>query len=73
MEWLAGEKTKVVGTFPPRARGWMLRKILQGRQISILLRLVIFMFSYNLSSFKFVTVYRKETLRAVAAALDIAY
>lgn len=22
MEWLAGEKTKVVGTFPPRTRGW---------------------------------------------------
>ncbi|RWW45221.1 hypothetical protein BHE74_00048960 [Ensete ventricosum] len=22
MEWLAGEKTKVVGTFPPRNRGW---------------------------------------------------
>ncbi|KAA8519290.1 hypothetical protein F0562_013546 [Nyssa sinensis] len=22
MEWLAGEKTKVVGTFPPRKRGW---------------------------------------------------
>ncbi|RQO84356.1 hypothetical protein POPTR_001G032200v4 [Populus trichocarpa] len=22
LEWLAGEKTKVVGTFPPRARGW---------------------------------------------------
>ncbi|CAK7336457.1 unnamed protein product [Dovyalis caffra] len=22
MEWLAGEKTKVVGTFPPRRRGW---------------------------------------------------
>ncbi|KAJ9179525.1 hypothetical protein P3X46_011304 [Hevea brasiliensis] len=22
MEWLAGEKTKVVGTFPPRSRGW---------------------------------------------------
>ncbi|KAI4332923.1 hypothetical protein L6164_017792 [Bauhinia variegata] len=22
VEWLAGEKTKVVGTFPPRRRGW---------------------------------------------------
>lgn len=22
MEWLAGEKTKVAGTFPPRKRGW---------------------------------------------------
>ncbi|XP_051145651.1 protein MAINTENANCE OF PSII UNDER HIGH LIGHT 1 [Andrographis paniculata] len=22
MEWLAGEKTRVVGTFPPRSRGW---------------------------------------------------
>ncbi|XP_050235022.1 protein MAINTENANCE OF PSII UNDER HIGH LIGHT 1 [Mercurialis annua] len=22
MEWLAGEKTKVAGTFPPRTRGW---------------------------------------------------
>ncbi|KAF3434231.1 hypothetical protein FNV43_RR25334 [Rhamnella rubrinervis] len=22
MEWVAGEKTKVVGTFPPRRRGW---------------------------------------------------
>lgn len=22
MEWLAGDKTKVVGTFPPRRRGW---------------------------------------------------
>ncbi|KAK6163104.1 hypothetical protein DH2020_002945 [Rehmannia glutinosa] len=22
MEWVAGEKTKVVGTFPPRTRGW---------------------------------------------------
>ncbi|KAJ4978003.1 hypothetical protein NE237_008783 [Protea cynaroides] len=22
MEWLAGEKTKVVGTFPPRKKGW---------------------------------------------------
>ncbi|CAI9118919.1 OLC1v1020546C1 [Oldenlandia corymbosa var. corymbosa] len=22
VEWLAGEKTKVVGTFPPRTRGW---------------------------------------------------
>ncbi|WCJ39190.1 Protein MAINTENANCE OF PSII UNDER HIGH LIGHT 1 [Euphorbia peplus] len=22
MEWLAGEKTRVVGTFPPRKRGW---------------------------------------------------
>ncbi|KAI3445177.1 hypothetical protein Pfo_001842 [Paulownia fortunei] len=22
MEWLAGDKTKVVGTFPPRKRGW---------------------------------------------------
>ncbi|KAJ0045336.1 hypothetical protein Pint_05621 [Pistacia integerrima] len=22
MEWVAGEKTKVVGTFPPRKRGW---------------------------------------------------
>ncbi|KAF7836249.1 protein MAINTENANCE OF PSII UNDER HIGH LIGHT 1-like [Senna tora] len=22
VEWLAGEKTKVVGTFPPRKRGW---------------------------------------------------
>ncbi|KAE8038453.1 hypothetical protein FH972_010961 [Carpinus fangiana] len=22
MEWLAGEKTKVVGTFPPRRQGW---------------------------------------------------
>ncbi|KAG2668970.1 hypothetical protein I3760_14G012700 [Carya illinoinensis] len=22
MEWLAGEKTKVVGTFPPRKQGW---------------------------------------------------
>lgn len=22
MEWLAGEKTKVAGTFPPRNRGW---------------------------------------------------
>lgn len=22
MEWLAGEKTKVTGTFPPRNRGW---------------------------------------------------
>lgn len=22
MEWLAGEKTKVVGTYPPRKRGW---------------------------------------------------
>lgn len=22
MEWLAGEKTKVVGTFPPRRKGW---------------------------------------------------
>ncbi|GFP93931.1 hypothetical protein PHJA_001537400 [Phtheirospermum japonicum] len=22
MEWLAGEKTKVVGTFPPRNKGW---------------------------------------------------
>jgi hypothetical protein len=22
MEWLAGEKTKVVGTFPPTKRGW---------------------------------------------------
>lgn len=22
MEWLAGEKTKVVGTFPPKKRGW---------------------------------------------------
>ncbi|XVF82471.1 hypothetical protein PTKIN_Ptkin16aG0051300 [Pterospermum kingtungense] len=22
MEWLAGEKTQVVGTFPPRKRGW---------------------------------------------------
>lgn len=22
MEWLAGEKTKVVGTFPPKKKGW---------------------------------------------------
>lgn len=22
MEWLAGEKTKVAGTFPPRRREW---------------------------------------------------
>ena len=22
IEWLAGEKTKVVGTFPPKKRGW---------------------------------------------------
>lgn len=22
MDWLAGEKTKVVGTYPPRKRGW---------------------------------------------------
>lgn len=22
MEWLAGEKTRVVGTYPPRKRGW---------------------------------------------------
>lgn len=22
VEWLAGEKTRVVGTFPPRTRGW---------------------------------------------------
>ena len=22
MEWVAGEKTKVVGTYPPRKRGW---------------------------------------------------
>lgn len=22
MEWLAGDKTKVAGTFPPRKRGW---------------------------------------------------
>ena len=22
VEWLAGEKTKVVGTFPPRTQGW---------------------------------------------------
>lgn len=22
MEWLAGEKTKVVGTYPPRRKGW---------------------------------------------------
>lgn len=22
MEWLAGEKTRVVGTFPPRKKGW---------------------------------------------------
>ena len=21
-DWLAGDKTKVVGTFPPRTRGW---------------------------------------------------
>ena len=22
MEWLAGEKTQVVGTFPPKKKGW---------------------------------------------------
>jgi len=22
MEWLAGEKTKVTGTFPPKKKGW---------------------------------------------------
>ena len=22
MEWLAGEKTKVVGTYPPKKKGW---------------------------------------------------
>lgn len=74
MKWLAGEKTKVVGTFPPRKQGWTgyVEKDTAGQTniysvevgsfmlllLSSFLALFLFIFNYAIMDFK-----KKSVLR----------